>query len=734
MSPASPLLSLFPLGTVSLDSGLRAPPSSMQRTSWASASSPSHSFSHMLSQEHRSYVAMVIAACVLNFQRAVWLLALTLAVVVFLAWDRVMERHGDLVQRKISPITELWDSHWLWIRWVVYAALLVTLVCWVLLDTAKQGTRQLWSSSSSSSSTYRVLCCDAMTSAVPRKVEVTEECFKQHSRKLIQALLLVCGSGYVAMVIAACVLNFQRAVWLLALTWRWLCSWPGTASWNATETCAEEDLSHHRAVDSHWLWIRVVYAALLGDPGVLGAADTAKQGTRQLVSLAAYKSPSSDTMSSYVAMVIAACVLNFQRAVWLLALTLAVVVFLAWDRVMERHGDLVQRKISPVTELWDSHWLWIRWVVYAALLVTLVCWVLLDTAKQGTRQLVESILLVRPYLPQLTRSEIHAVLTGGFASTSGVILGVYISLGVDASHLMAASVMSMPASLAISKLFWPETETPSDPGEVKASRGVIAFISILAFLDGSLSWLGGLFDYPQLSFMLICSYAFAPLAFMMGVSWEDSFLVGELIGIKTFFNELLGYERMSELSRMREAGEPEYVDDVKQYISVSPLHILVPERMADFVDCGLRALIAGSMACFMTACIAGVLYVPDLRCESVLGTLLANSSVGTVGNAGGPTILECCGQLYSSVTANMSAPLNTTAAALQRCCAAAPSTFFNCSACDGQHVRSAEHDGGGPATLLCCGSLDVLQLQRRTFQLNVHRSAPLWCTKNQQQE
>ncbi|KAG7261295.1 hypothetical protein CRUP_019959 [Coryphaenoides rupestris] len=158
---------------------------------------------------------------------------------------------------------------------------------------------------------------------------------------------------------------------------------------------------------------------------------------------------------------------------------------------------------------------------------------------------------------------------------------------------MAASVMSMPASLAISKLFWPETETPSDPGEVKASRGVIAFISILAFLDGSLSWLGGLFDYPQLSFMLICSYAFAPLAFMMGVSWEDSFLVGELIGIKTFFNELLGYERMSELSMLREAGEPEYVD---------------------------------------------------------------------------------------TVTANMSAPLNTTAAALQRCCAAAPSTFFNCSA------------------------------------------------------
>jgi len=63
---------------------------------------------------------------------------------------------------------------------------------------------------------------------------------------------------------------------------------------------------------------------------------------------------------------------------------------------------------------------------------------------------------------------------------------------------------------------------------------------------------------------------FAPLAFVMGVSWEDSFLVGELIGIKTFFNELLGYERMSALIRMREAGEPEYVDNVKQYISVSP--------------------------------------------------------------------------------------------------------------------------------------------------------------------
>lgn len=210
--------------------------------------------------------------------------------------------------------------------------------------------------------------------------------------------------------------------------------------------------------------------------------------------------------------------------------------------------------------------------------------------------------------------------------------------------------MSAPASLAIAKIFWPETETSSvkDESGIKitvyelnvctnlqkrtpsarpskcllcllrddstnvfeaASRGatsavglvvtivvnLMVFISLMTFLDSILSWFGALFDCPQLSFsvrlltrtsspsvhqvdllkldlllpQLIFSYVFRPLAFMMGVSWEDSALVAELIGTKTFLNELLAYQKMSKLIKLRKAGGPEYVDNVKQYISVS---------------------------------------------------------------------------------------------------------------------------------------------------------------------
>uniref|UniRef100_A0A3Q2NYP7 Solute carrier family 28 member 3 n=1 Tax=Fundulus heteroclitus TaxID=8078 RepID=A0A3Q2NYP7_FUNHE len=209
----------------------------------------------------------------------------------------------------------------------------------------------------------------------------------------------------------------------------------------------------------------------------------------------------------------------------------------------------------------------------------------------------DAALLIRPYVSELTISEMHAVMTGGFASISGTILGAFISLGVDATHLLTATLMSAPASLAIAKTFWPEKEPSVSisshnfkliKGENKnileaASQGaaraagvvanivsnIIAFLALLAFFDAVLSWLGGMFDCPQLSFSLICSYIFMPLAFMMGVSWEDSFIVAELIGIKTFLNEFVAYQRLSEIIQRRTAGGPEYVNDVKQYISVS---------------------------------------------------------------------------------------------------------------------------------------------------------------------
>ncbi|XP_052334537.1 solute carrier family 28 member 3-like isoform X5 [Oncorhynchus keta] len=336
----------------------------------------------------------------------------------------------------------------------------------------------------------------------------------------------------------------------------------------------------------------------------------------------------------------------------------------------------------------------------------------------------ESPLLIRPYISQLTLSEIHAVMTGGFSTIAGSVLGAFISFGIEASHLLTASVMSAPASLAIAKTFWPETEIPKvtakkglklETGEGSnlleaASRGasssivlvaniavnLIAFLALLAFLNAALSWLGNMFNYPQLSFSIICSYVFMPFSFLMGVAWEDSFMVGELIGYKTFFNEFVAYERLAKLIKRREDRGPEYVDDVKQYLSVhsetiatyalcgfaniSSLGVMIgglsamaPERRGDISRCAIRALISGTVACFMTACIAGMLYIPELLCEDFLkeefnSTLVINST----------QLLTCCTELYHSPS-NMTLEGRFSMASLNGCCAILSSPLFNCS-------------------------------------------------------
>uniref|UniRef100_A0A8C6YCH9 Solute carrier family 28 member 3 n=1 Tax=Naja naja TaxID=35670 RepID=A0A8C6YCH9_NAJNA len=220
----------------------------------------------------------------------------------------------------------------------------------------------------------------------------------------------------------------------------------------------------------------------------------------------------------------------------------------------------------------------------------------------------ESPLMVKPYLPYVTKSELHAIMTAGFATIAGSVLGAYISFGVSASHLLTASVMSAPAALAIAKLFWPETEKPQinaqqdtkmEKGEARnlleaASQGasaaiplvaniavnLIAFLALLAFFNAVLSWLGNMFDYPQLSFEIICSYLFMPFSFMMGVDWEDSFIVGGLLGYKTFFNEFVAYEHLANLIKLRKKGGEMYINGMKQYLSIRS------ETIATYALCG----------------------------------------------------------------------------------------------------------------------------------------------------
>merc|ERR1719228_2005878 len=147
----------------------------------------------------------------------------------------------------------------------------------------------------------------------------------------------------------------------------------------------------------------------------------------------------------------------------------------------------------------------------------------------------ESPLLIRPYLPQMTNSEIHAVMTGGFATIAGSVLGAYIGFGVSASHLLSASVMSAPAALAFSKLFYPETKKSKTTADNLAfpqsedanvldaaangasqslflvgniAGSLIAFLAFVAFLNGLLGWFGGLVGYPFLSFEWVLGWVF----------------------------------------------------------------------------------------------------------------------------------------------------------------------------------------------------------------------------------
>ncbi|XP_071829924.1 solute carrier family 28 member 3-like isoform X2 [Apostichopus japonicus] len=264
----------------------------------------------------------------------------------------------------------------------------------------------------------------------------------------------------------------------------------------------------------------------------------------------------------------------------------------------------------------------------------------------------EAPLLIKPILKDMTKSELHAVMTGAFATLAGSVLGAYIAFGISASHLLSASVMSAPAALAIAKLFYPETEKSKfqkveeinlPKGDQKnlteaISRGaitaipltlniagnLIAFIAVLALLNGILGYLGSLVGVEELSFEFICSYVFAPFAFLMGVQWEDCRIVAELIGLKTFLNEFVAFERLAEIINNRITGGGPTISIRSEVIAtyalsgfsnvgtigiqLGALTSIAPSRGSDLAEVAIRAFIGGTTACFMTACVAGILY------------------------------------------------------------------------------------------------------------------------------
>ena len=248
----------------------------------------------------------------------------------------------------------------------------------------------------------------------------------------------------------------------------------------------------------------------------------------------------------------------------------------------------------------------------------------------------EAPLTIRPYLNTMTESELLCVMTSGMAHISAGIMGAYIFIaGVEPRFLLASVLMTAPGSILIAKLLIPETETPQTAGTVKlevvradanlvgaAARGtseglslalnvgamLISFLALIALLNAILGLTG-------LTLETILGYVFAPVALLMGVAAKDAMAVGSLLGLRMVTNEFIAY---SSLGPMKAALDPRsfaiatfalcgFANFSSIGIQIGGIGALAPERKNDLSRLGLRALVAGTLANFMTACIAGLL-------------------------------------------------------------------------------------------------------------------------------
>ncbi|CAD5217456.1 unnamed protein product [Bursaphelenchus xylophilus] len=266
----------------------------------------------------------------------------------------------------------------------------------------------------------------------------------------------------------------------------------------------------------------------------------------------------------------------------------------------------------------------------------------------------EAPLLIRPYIAKMTASEIHAVMTSGFSCIAGSMFAAYIAFGACPTYLLSATVMSAPGSLACSKILFPETEesqlkTIEDlelpPGtESNAleciSNGAIAgieiivailanlivFLALLAFVNSTISYSGELIGYSGWSLELFLGYIFYPLAFVMGVTdSEETLLVAGLMGTKTMLNEFIAYRQLGEMILEKKLSERAAM--IATYalcgfsnlgsvgIQLGVLGGLAPTRKALFAKIAFRALFAGSISCFMTASLAGILVSNPIACR-----------------------------------------------------------------------------------------------------------------------
>ncbi|EHU9449518.1 NupC/NupG family nucleoside CNT transporter [Vibrio vulnificus] len=255
--------------------------------------------------------------------------------------------------------------------------------------------------------------------------------------------------------------------------------------------------------------------------------------------------------------------------------------------------------------------------------------------------MIEAPLVVKPYLKHMSDSQFFAVMTCGLASVAGGTLVGYASLGVELNYLIAAAFMSAPAGLLMAKILMPETEAQAEDVQMKnvempkatnvveamadgAMSGLriavavgatlLAFVSVIALLNGLLGWVGSWFGI-SLSFELILGYLFAPVAWLLGIPWHEAITAGSLIGNKIVVNEFVAFIQLMQVKQDLSAHSQAIVTFAlcgfanisTMAMLIGGLGSLVPEKRSFISKYGFRAITAGVLANLMSASIAGVI-------------------------------------------------------------------------------------------------------------------------------
>ena len=259
---------------------------------------------------------------------------------------------------------------------------------------------------------------------------------------------------------------------------------------------------------------------------------------------------------------------------------------------------------------------------------------------------VEAQIMVKPYLKNMTNSELMASMTGSFACIAGGVMATYISFGVPAEYLIAASIMAAPGALAISKIMHPETQESETQGTVKLNvekdhvnlvdsiaagcadglriglnviAMLIGFLALISFLDYGLGKIGWLFGHSDLSFKLILGYLFSGFAWAMGVPANEMRQAGSLMGTKLVVNEFVAYLDLTALQKTAGALSPKtmaivsfalcgFANFSSVAIQIGGISALEPTRRHDLAKLAFKALMAGTLASYLSATLAGILF------------------------------------------------------------------------------------------------------------------------------